>query len=73
MLCPECRLVLGFLEGCIDRLEPLIVADVFDYRLYLPKSGFNTFQLLAGTVMGAVNVLSLCFKVCISRRLFSVR
>jgi hypothetical protein len=30
MLCPECGLVFGFLIGFIDRLEPLIVADIFD-------------------------------------------
>ena len=47
----------------IHRLETLIIGDVFDKRLDFPQSRFNTFQFLAGTVIGAVNVLDLLLKI----------
>ncbi len=63
VLCLETRLVFRLLEGVIHGLEALIVGDVFDERLDFPQSRFNAFQLLAGAVIGAVNVLDLLFKI----------
>lgn len=63
MLCLEPRLVFRLLEGVIYRLEPLVVGDIFDKRLDFPQTCFNAFQLLAGAVIGAVNVLDLLFKI----------
>ena len=63
MLCLEPRLVFCLLEGVIYRLEPLVVGDVFDKRLDFPQTCFNAFQFLAGTVIGAVNILDLLLKI----------
>ena len=63
MLCLETRLVFRLLEGVIHGLEALIVGDVFDKRLDFPQTCFNAFQFLAGTVIGAVNILDLLLKI----------
>ena len=63
MLCLETRLVFRLLEGVIYRLEALVVGDVLDKRLDFPQPRFNAFQLLAGTVIRAVNVLDLLLKI----------
>lgn len=47
------------LECVIYGLEALVVGDVFDKRLDFPQTCFNAFQFLAGTVIGAVNILDL--------------
>ena len=54
-----CRLHIGI----INRLETLVVRDVFDKRLDFAQSGFNAFQLIAGSGIGAVNVLGLLLKI----------
>ena len=41
----------------------LVVGDVFDKRLDFPQTCLNVFQLLAGAVIGAVNVLNLLLKI----------
>lgn len=63
MFSSESRLIFCFHIGIIDRLELAIICDVFDERLYLPKPGFNPFQLFTGTGIGAVNVLNLFLKI----------
>ena len=63
VLCLETRLVFRLLEGVIHGLEALIVGDVFDKRLDFPQTCFNAFQFLAGTVIGAVNILDLLLKI----------
>ena len=65
MLCFEARLVFRSLKGIIHGLEALVVGDVFDKRLDFPQSRFNTFQFLAGTVIGAVNILDLLLKISV--------
>ena len=65
VLCLETRLVFRFLEGIIQRLEALIIGDVFDKRLDFPRARFNAFQLLADTVIRAVNVLDLLLKISV--------
>ena len=69
VFCSECALVLCLLEGFIDRLEPLIIADVFDEGLHLTQSRFNFFQFLAGALIGAVDVFYLSFKVSILEKI----
>ena len=66
MLCSECGLILSLHIGIVDRLELAIICDVFDERLYLTKTSFDLFQVIADTGIGAVNVLNLCFKVGIT-------
>lgn len=51
VFCSECGLVLCLLEGFIDRLEPLIIADVFDEGLHPTQSCFNSFQFLSGALI----------------------
>lgn len=68
VLCPECWLVFGLHVGIVDRFETLIVADIFDERLYLTKTSFDLFQVIAGTGIGAVNVLNLLFKISILQK-----
>ena len=63
MFSSESRLIFCFHIGIIDRLELAIICDVFDERLYLPKPGFNPFQIFTGTGIGAVNVLNLFLKI----------
>ena len=63
VLCLETRLIFFLLEGVIDRLEALIIGDVFDKRLDFPQSRFNAFQFLAGAVIGAMNILDLLLKI----------
>ena len=63
MLCFETRLIFCLLECVIYGLEPLVVGDVFDKRLDFPKTCFHNFQFLAGTVIGAVNILDLLLKI----------
>ena len=63
MLCFETRLIFCLLECVIYGLEALVVGDVFYNRLNIPQTCFNVFKLLAGTVIGAVNVLDLLFKI----------
>ena len=65
MLCLETRLVFRLLEGVIYGLETLVVGDVLDKRLDFPQSRFNAFQFLAGTVIGAVNILDLLLKIVV--------
>ncbi len=69
MLCLETRLIFRLLEGVIYGLEALIIGDVFYKRLDFPQSRFNTFQLLAGTVIRAVNVLNLLLKIGILKQI----
>lgn len=73
MLCLKTRLVFSLLEGVIYGLEPLVVGDVLDKRLDFPQSRFNAFQLLAGTVIRAVNVLDLLLKISVLEQVVSVR
>ena len=63
MLCLETRLVFRRLECVIYGLEALVVGDVLDKRLDFPQSRFNIFQLLAGAVIGAVNILNLFLNI----------
>ena len=63
MLCFETRLIFCLLECVIYGLEALVVGDVFDKRLDFPQTCFNAFQFLAGTVIGAVNILDLLLKI----------
>lgn len=63
VLCLEARLILRLLEGVIHGLEPLIVGDILDKRLDFTQTCLNDFQFLAGTVIGAVNVLNFLLKV----------
>lgn len=63
MLRLEALLAFRLLVGVIYGLEALVVGDVLDKRLDFPQSRFNTFQFLAGAVIGAVNVLDLPFKI----------
>ena len=69
MLCLETRLIFCLLEGIIHRLETLIVGDVFDKRLDFPQPRFNAFQLLAGTVIRAVNILDFLLKICVLKQI----
>lgn len=63
MLRLETMLIFRLLESVIHGLEPLVVGDVFDKRLDFTQTCFHGFQFLAGTVIGAVNVLNLLLKV----------
>ena len=63
VLCLETRLIFRLLEGVIYGLEALVVGDIFDERLDFPQSRFNAFQLLAGAVIGAMNILDLLLKI----------
>ena len=64
----EGRFVLCPLIGFVNRLEPLIIADVLYERLHLPQPRLHRFQLSAGTVIGAVNILDFGLKVSISEK-----
>ena len=63
VLCLETRLVFRLLECVIYGLEALVVRDVLDKRLNFPQPRFNAFQLLAGAVIGAMNILDLLLKI----------
>ena len=41
MLCSECRLILCLRVGIVDRLELLVIRDVFDKRLDLAETSFD--------------------------------
>ena len=69
VLCLEARLIFRLLKGIIYRLEPLIVGDILDKRLDLTQTCLNDFQFLAGTVIGAVNVLDLLLKVGVLKQI----
>ena len=69
VLCFEARLVFRSLKGIIHRLETLIIGDVFDKRLDFPQTCFNVFQLLAGAVIGAVNILDLLLKIGVLKQI----
>ena len=68
MLCFETRLIFCLLECVIYGLEALVVGDVFDKRLNFPQTCFNAFQFLAGTVIGAVNILDLLLKISVLKQ-----
>ena len=68
MLCSECGLIFSLHIGIVDRFELAIICDVFDERLHLPESGFDLFQVIAGTGIGAVNVLNLLLKIGILQK-----
>lgn len=63
VFCLETWLVFRILEGVIHGLETLVVGDILDERLDFPQTCFNAFQFLAGTVIGAVNILDLLLKI----------
>ena len=57
------------MESVVNRLEHLVVGDIFDERPDFTQTCLNPFQLLAGTLVGTVNIVRLLLKVSILQQI----